>query len=60
MSDAHNLAEAAQGGLCTNCRWAEEVVSSKGSAFIRCKHAAMPKYPPQPVLLCRYQSPREA
>lgn len=50
-SDA-TLARAARGGLCRACRFAEALVSGRGSTFLRCRHAGMPKYPPMPVLRC--------
>jgi len=45
------------GGLCPTCRHVRPVSSSKGSTFLLCGLAAadptFPRYPPQPVLVCR-------
>jgi hypothetical protein len=42
--------------LCTHCGHAREIVSGKGSRFLLCLRAVpqsgLPKYPPQPVLVC--------
>jgi hypothetical protein len=43
---------AARGGICSGCRFAELIVSSRGAGFLRCRHRGLPKYPPQPVLRC--------
>jgi len=34
------------------CAFAALVVSSRGSAFLRCRHPRLPKYPPQPIRRC--------
>jgi hypothetical protein len=55
QSKRNNKAEllyAARGGLCSRCNWARPVKSSKGSVFVMCRHEALPKYLPQPVLTC--------
>jgi hypothetical protein len=43
-------------GLCATCTHARLVVSSRGSAFLRCAladlDAAFPRYPPLPVRAC--------
>jgi hypothetical protein len=45
------------GGLCPSCRHLRRVESPKGSTFLRCGRSdadpAYPKYPPQPVVVCR-------
>jgi hypothetical protein len=46
------LARAARGGVCGACRHAAAVVSARGSAFLRCRHPRLPKYPPQPIVRC--------
>ncbi|MFN6104451.1 MAG: hypothetical protein ACK5EA_08375 [Planctomycetaceae bacterium] len=42
--------------LCEQCGYMREIVSGKGSRFLMCQRAtggaALPKYPPQPVLVC--------
>lgn len=43
---------AARGGLCSRCRFARLVTSSKGNTLVMCRHEALPKYLPQPVLEC--------
>ena len=43
-------------GLCATCRHAREVVSARGSWFLRCALSDVdprfPKYPPLPVVAC--------
>lgn len=39
-------------GLCTFCTYRKVVVTDKGSEFIRCLNASLPKYPRLPVLSC--------
>ena len=46
------LLRAARGGICVACTFAAAVVSSHGSAFLRCRHPHLPKYPPQPLRRC--------
>ena len=44
-------------GLCPTCRHVRAVTSSKGSVFLRCglsdRETGFPRYPAQPVLVCR-------
>ena len=44
-------------GLCERCAFVREIVTPKGSRFLLCQlsqtDAAYPKYPSQPVILCR-------
>jgi hypothetical protein len=44
-------------GLCPRCAFVREIVTPKGSRFLLCQlsqtEAAYPKYPSQPVVLCR-------
>ncbi len=39
--------------LCHRCVHLRLVTSGKGSTFLMCQEPTLPKYPPQPVLLCR-------
>lgn len=43
-------------GLCADCKFAERITSSKGSAFLLCGLSKIdprfPKYPRLPVLAC--------
>ncbi len=47
---------AAPGGLCESCRWARQIVTNRGSRFLRCGRSdedeRFPKYPPLPVRRC--------
>jgi hypothetical protein len=52
------LERAARGGICARCRYADAVVSARGSAFLRCRHPDIPKYPPQPLRSCAGFRPR--
>ena len=58
MSGAERLRTV---GLCTSCRHAKTVVSSKGSEFWRCGRAdhdpEFPKYPRLPVVRCAGHEP---
>jgi len=54
--------DAAREGLCASCRHREEIVSAKGSRFVRCGRShddpRFPRYPPLPVLACVGYEPR--
>jgi hypothetical protein len=49
-------------GLCSDCRHARRIVSSRDTVFWQCRLAAadpsFPKYPRLPVHECRGHSPR--
>ena len=47
-----SIARAARGGLCSACTHARAVESSRGSAFLRCDHPDLPRFPPMPVIAC--------
>jgi hypothetical protein len=51
-----NSPDAVGLGLCSDCRHAQRIASSKGSQFLLCKFSkidpSFPKYPPLPVLSC--------
>jgi len=54
--------EQLQFGLCADCRYRREIVSSKGSRFLYCLHAdtddRYPKYPRLPVSQCAGYEPQ--
>jgi hypothetical protein len=39
--------------LCHRCVYLRLVTSGKGSTFLMCQEPSLPKYPPQPVRVCR-------
>lgn len=45
-----------EAGLCASCRYAERVVSGRGSVYLRCGRSRTDsryaKYPPLPVRAC--------
>jgi hypothetical protein len=49
-------------GLCDVCRYGREVVSRKGSRFVRCERShtdpRYPRYPRLPVLACAGYEPK--
>ncbi len=47
-----SLARAAAGGLCGACVHARAIASSRGSAFLRCDHPDLPRFPSVPVIAC--------
>jgi hypothetical protein len=51
-------------GLCTRCRHARRIVSSRGVDFWQCRRSAedpsYPRYPRLPVLACNGFDPYEA
>jgi hypothetical protein len=55
--DDGGRARAGRGGLCPRCAHVRVVTSQRGSTFLQClrsrEDARYPKYPPQPVLVCR-------
>lgn len=53
------LRDIARGGVCGTCRHARLVSTPRGSAFLRCLHPKMPKYPPQPLWRCAYLEPAD-
>ena len=46
------LARASRGGLCAACGYARAILSSRGSAFLRCDHVDVERFPAQPVIAC--------
>jgi hypothetical protein len=38
--------------LCHRCAHLRQVRSARGSTFLLCEAAGLPKYPPQPVTRC--------
>ena len=50
-------------GLCSNCRHAQLIESSKGSVFLLCELSKtdprFPKYPRLPILACSGYQPRD-
>ena len=55
--------DASRAGLCADCVNAQTIVSTKGSAFIRCmlheNDGRYPKYPRLPVVECPGYARRE-
>lgn len=47
-----SVARAARGGLCAACVHARAIASSRGSAFLRCDHPDVPRFPTVPVIAC--------
>lgn len=49
---------SAEPGLCGRCKSSRKLTSGRGSVFWRCsehdRNAQLPKYPPLPVLHCRF------
>jgi len=57
MADRPEPGQPDPAGLCATCRFAEAVVSARGSRFLLCLRSKtdpdFPKYPRLPVLRCR-------
>ena len=43
--------------MCHRCVHLRVIKSGKGSVFLMCQEPSLPKYPPQPVRLCRLFTP---
>jgi hypothetical protein len=56
MNDRAKPGQPVPAGLCASCIHAREVVSARGSRFVRCGlsdvNPRFPKYPPLPVVAC--------
>jgi hypothetical protein len=50
------LRDPSRVGLCADCRYAQQIESSRGSMFYLCERSAgdqtLPKYPRLPVVQC--------
>lgn len=62
MNDRPDERQLVPVGLCTACRYAREVVSTRGSRFVLCERSqtdpAYPRYPRLPVVVCAGYDPK--